>query len=136
MLWLTTTTDAVKDGPDAPWGHVPDLRRFWLTRQARQWRDNETFRLSNQPVSSCDGLHVTLYSFDAETLPVHSHFPHAVFGRQRTFAGHVFVAKLQGREIGEDLGEDGWAVWLDVPSEVLSLPVMSIPESAGDHHEQ
>lgn len=125
-LPLTTTTDGVKDNGDAPWGHIPDMRDFWKTPQGWQWRDFETFRLQNQPLSSCNGLYVLFYSFDSESLPIHSNFPEAIFERQRTFAGDTFVVKLQGNEIGEDLGEDGWAVWADVPSDILSLPVMKM----------
>lgn len=130
MLTLTTTTDSVQDGPDAPWGHIPDLRAFWPTRQAWIWRDYDTFRVEDQPpqspTSHCNGLYVVFYSFDAESLPLHSNFPEGVFGRERTFAGDAFVAKLQGREIGEDLGEDGWAAWIDVPEDILSIPVMKM----------
>lgn len=102
------------------------MRDFWKTPQGWQWRDFETFRLQNQPLSSCNGLYVLFYSFDSESLPIHSNFPEAIFERQRTFAGDTFVVKLQGNEIGEDLGEDGWAVWADVPSDILSLPVMKM----------
>ncbi|KAB5566955.1 hypothetical protein GE09DRAFT_751216 [Coniochaeta sp. 2T2.1] len=123
-LPLTTTTDGVKDSSAAPWGHIPDLRAFWRTPQAWAWRDFETFRLVNQRPSTCNGLYVVFYSFDSESLLVHSNFPVGVFGRERTFAGDVFVVKLQGREIGEDLGEDGWGVWEDVPGQVLGLEVM------------
>ena len=125
-LPLTTTTHGVKDGPDSSWGHVPDLRGFWRTEQAWQWRDFETFRLENQPIGSCNGLYVLFYSFDDESLRTHSNFPEAVFGRERTFAGDTFVVKLRGNEIGQDLGEDGWAVWVDVPSEILTFPIMAI----------
>jgi hypothetical protein len=59
-------------------------------------------------------------------LPEHNNFPEAIFGRQRAFAGDAFVVKLQGTQIGEDLGEDGWAAWIDVPEDILSLPVMRI----------
>lgn len=56
-LPLITTTHGVKDGPDASWGHSPDLRNFWQTPQAWAWRDCETFRLRNQPLEgSCNGL--------------------------------------------------------------------------------
>lgn len=124
LLSLTTTTDGVKDAGDSPWGHIPDMRSFWKAERAWKWRDFETFRLKNQPLSSCNGLYVLYFSFDKESLPVNTNFPVAVFGRERSFAGDAFVARLQGNEIGEDLGEDGWAAWRDVPSEVLSLPVM------------
>src|SRR5437016_3509494 len=63
VLSLTTTTDGVSDGPDSPWGHVPDLRGFWKTPRAWQWRDIETFRLEDQPLASCNGLYVLFYSF-------------------------------------------------------------------------
>ena len=125
-LPLTTTTHGVKDGPDSAWSHVPNLRGFWRTEQAWQWRDVETFRLENQPIGSCNGLYVLFYSFDDESLRMHSNFPEAVFGRERTFAGDAFGVKLQGNEVGQDLGEDGWAVWVDVPSEILNLPIMAI----------
>ncbi|KAI3323627.1 hypothetical protein HD806DRAFT_497381 [Xylariaceae sp. AK1471] len=126
MLSLTTTTDSVSDNNDCPWGHIPDFRDFWKTQQAWIWRDHETFRLQNQPFSSCNGLYVLYYSFDLESLPENNNFPEAIFARQRAFAGDAFVVKLQGTEIGEDLGDDGWAVWVDVPSDILSLPVMKI----------
>ncbi|TFK72644.1 hypothetical protein BDN72DRAFT_835953 [Pluteus cervinus] len=125
-LLLTTTTSGVEDGPDSFWGHIPDFREFWKTRQGWQWRDHETFRLENQPLSSCNGLYVLFYSFDDTSLPMHRNFPEAIYGRQRTFVGDAFVVKLQGNRLGEDLGEDGMAVWVDVPSDILSLPVMKI----------
>ncbi len=124
LLSLTTTTHGVSDGPDCCWGHVPDLREFWKTEQAWQWRDIETFRLEGQPLSSCDGLYVVFFSFDLESLPENGNFPRGVYGRERAFAGDAFVVKLKGNEIGSDLGEDGWAAWDDVPSDILSLPVM------------
>ena len=55
---------------------------------------------------------------------MHSSFPVGIFGRKRTFSGDVFMAKLQGSEIGEDLGPDGWAAWEDVSEDVLGLEVM------------
>jgi hypothetical protein len=102
------------------------MRGFWKTKRAWQWRDFETFRLQKQPISSCNGLYVLFYSFDLEALPENNNFPEAVFERERAFAGDAFVVKIQGNEIGEDLGEDGWAAWIDVPSEILSLPVMKM----------
>jgi hypothetical protein len=126
MLSLTTTCYGVSDGSDSPWGHIPDFRDFCGTQRAWEWRDFDIFRLENQRPSSCNGLYVVYYSFDLESLPENNNFPEALFGRQRAFAGDAFVFKLQGREIGEDLGEDGWAAWIDVPTEVLSLPVMRI----------
>jgi hypothetical protein len=126
MLSLTTTTHGVSDGPDSPWGHVPDLRDFWKTPRSWKWRDFETFRLENQPLSSCNGLYALFYSFDLESLPENSNFPEAIYGRQRTFAGDAFVVKLKGNEIGSDLGEDGWAAWDDVPSDILGLPAMKV----------
>ncbi|KAH8690846.1 hypothetical protein BGW36DRAFT_364399 [Talaromyces proteolyticus] len=125
-LSLTTTTHDVMDRGESPWGHIPDLRAFWKTEQAWQWRDFETFRLENQPLSGCNGLYVVFYSFDSESLPYHSNFPEGIFERERTFAGDTFVVKLQGNEIGDEQGEDGWAVWVDVPLNILSLPVMKI----------
>ncbi|KAI1770274.1 hypothetical protein F4818DRAFT_433565 [Hypoxylon cercidicola] len=126
LLSLTTTSHGVSDGPNSCWGHVPDLRYFWKTKQAWTWRDIDTFRLENQPLGSCNGLYVIFFSFDLESLPENRNFPEAVFERQRCFAGDAFVVKLKGNEIGSDLGEDGWAVWDDVPSDILSLPVMKM----------
>ena len=126
-LPLTTTTYGVKDGPDCFWRHIPDFRDFWKTPQAWRWRDYEIFTLKNQPLSSCNGLYVIFYSFDPE-LPTHSNFPEAI-GRYRTYDGDTFVVKLQGNELCEDFGEDGRAIWVDVPSGILSLPVMKIRES-------
>ena len=123
---LTTTTQGVKDGPDSFWGHIPDLRGFWKTPQAWQWRDIDTFRLVDQPISSCNGLYALFFSFDSESLPENRNFPEALYGRKRVFAGDAFVVKIQGNEIGEDLGEDGWAAWLNVPEDILNLPVMKI----------
>ena len=122
-LPLTTTTHGVMDGPDSFWGHVPDLRSFWKTEQAWRWRDIETFRLEHQPLAHCNGLYIVFYSYD-DKLPMHSNFPHGVYGRERTFCGDTFVVKIQGTEIGEDLGDDGWAAWVDVPSDILDLPIM------------
>ncbi|OIW30579.1 hypothetical protein CONLIGDRAFT_630545 [Coniochaeta ligniaria NRRL 30616] len=110
------------------------MRDYWMTEQGWQWRDFETFRLENQPLSRYNGLYVLFYSFDAESLPIHSHFPVGVFGRDRTFAGDAFVFKLQGNEIGQESGEDGWAVWVDVPPDILSLPVMRMPEPTQHNH--
>lgn len=126
VLSLTTTTHRVNEGPDSPWGHVPDLRGFWKTERAWQWLDIEIFRLENQLLSSCNGLYVLFYSFDLESLPENSNFPKAIFGRERAFAGDAFVVKLKGNEIGSDLREDGWAAWDDVHSDILSSPVMKI----------
>src|SRR2546421_12634411 len=78
----------------------------------------------NQPLASCNGLYVLFYPFDPDSLSQHYNFLEAVYGRQRTFTGDAFVVKLKGNEIGSDLGEDGWAVWDDVPWGILSLPVM------------
>ncbi|OTB03056.1 hypothetical protein M426DRAFT_322084 [Hypoxylon sp. CI-4A] len=75
LLSLTTTSDGVSDGPDSPWGHVPDARGFWKTKQAWIWRDYETFRLTNQPLKSCNGLFVVFFSFDLESLPENTNFP-------------------------------------------------------------
>ncbi|EED15741.1 hypothetical protein TSTA_051780 [Talaromyces stipitatus ATCC 10500] len=111
LVSLTTTTDDVRDGLDGSWGHVPDLREFWKTARAWQWRDIETFRLENQPISNCNGFYVLFYSFDLESLPENRNFPKAIFGRERAFAGDAFVVKLKGNEIGHDMGDDGWAAW-------------------------
>ena len=124
LLSLTTTTHGVSDGPDCCWGHVPDLRSFWGTKRAWQWRDIDTFKLERQPLRSCDGLYVVFFSFDLEALPENRNFSKGVFERERAFAGDAFVVKLKGNEIGSDLGDDGWAAWDDVPSDILSLPVM------------
>lgn len=126
MLSLTTTTDGVSDGHDACWGHIPDLRAFWKTRQAWMWRDIETFRLENQPIADCNGLYVIYFSFDLESLPLNHNFPIGLTGRERAFAGDAFVVKIQGTQIGEDLGEDGWAAWIDVPLDIMDLPVIKI----------
>ncbi|MCJ1323994.1 hypothetical protein MMC10_000656 [Thelotrema lepadinum] len=126
LLSLTTTTRGVSDGPDSPWGHVPDLQEFWKTPRAWQWRDIDTFRLEKQPLGSCNGLCVLFFSFDLESLPENNNFPEAIFGRQRAFAGDAFVVKLKGNEIGDDLGEDGWALWDNMPSNILDLPIMNI----------
>ncbi|KAM0804510.1 hypothetical protein BDR22DRAFT_800069 [Usnea florida] len=124
LLPLTTTTHTVSDGPDCCWGHVPDLRAFWKTERAWQWRDIDTFKLEGQPLGCCNGLYVVFFSFDLNSLPENGNFPRGVYGRERAFAGDAFVVKLKGDEIGSDLGEDGWAAWDDVPAEFLSLPVM------------
>ncbi|KAK3332984.1 hypothetical protein B0T19DRAFT_483118 [Cercophora scortea] len=127
LLPLTTTSSiASSGGPDAPWGHVPDLRAFWKTPQAWQWRDIDIFRLENQPISSCNGLYVVFFSFDLGALPENNNFPQRLFGRRRAFAGDAFIVRLKGGQIGEEAGEDGWAVWVDVPEEVLGLPVMDM----------
>ncbi|KAK4232865.1 hypothetical protein C8A03DRAFT_39482 [Achaetomium macrosporum] len=126
LLSLTTTTHDVSNGPDSPWGHVPDLREFWKTEAAWRQRDIETFRLENQPRSHCNGLYVLFFSFDLESLPANTNFPRGLTGRERTFAGDAFVVKLKGNEIGSELGDDGWAAWDDVPSDILDLPVMQI----------
>lgn len=81
---------------------------------------------ADDKTSCCVGLYVVIYSFDEESLPTHSNFPEAVFGRPRVFAGDAFVVRLQGNEIGEDLGQDGWAVWRDVSPELLRLSVMAM----------
>lgn len=128
LLSLTTTADGVLSGggPDCCWGHVPDLRDYWKTKQAWLWRDIDTFRLEKQPLSHCNGLYVVFFSYDLESLPENNNFPKGVFGRERAFAGDAFVVKIQGNEIGEDLGEDGWAAWIDVPEDILSLPIMKM----------
>ncbi|KAI0146283.1 hypothetical protein GGR57DRAFT_506578 [Xylariaceae sp. FL1272] len=126
LVSLTTTTDDLENGVYAVWGHVPDLRLFWETARAWQWRDVETFRLENQPISSCDGLYALFYSFDLESLPENRHFPEAVFGRERAFAGDAFVVKLKSDDAGYCAGDDGWAVWESVPSDILSLPVLAM----------
>ncbi|KAI1734980.1 hypothetical protein F4680DRAFT_317284 [Xylaria scruposa] len=126
LITLATTTEGVMDGPDGAWGHIPDFRGFCKTQRAWLWRDCETFRLENQPNSKCNGLYVTFYSWDLESLPENTNFPTQLYGRERCFAGDAFVFKLKGNEIGEDLGEDGWAAWDNVHSEILSLPVMEI----------
>ncbi|KAI1122322.1 hypothetical protein F5Y10DRAFT_254382 [Nemania abortiva] len=126
LITLATTTEGVKDGPDSSWGHIPDFRGFCRTRRAWQWRDFDTFRLEHQPDSKCNGLYVTFYSFDLDSLPENTNFPTQLYGRERCFAGDAFVFKLKGNEIGSDLGEDGWAAWDNVHPEILSLPVMEI----------
>ncbi|KAI1259090.1 hypothetical protein F5Y18DRAFT_411117 [Xylariaceae sp. FL1019] len=126
LITLPTTTEGVKDGRDYAWGHIPDFRGFCRTRKAWQWRDFDTFRLENQPESKCNGLYVTFYSFDLETLPENRNFPTRLYGRERCFAGDAFVVKLKGNEIGSDLGEDGWAAWENVHPDILSLPVMEM----------
>ncbi|CAK7207245.1 hypothetical protein SEUCBS139899_010055 [Sporothrix eucalyptigena] len=120
LVQLTTTTDSVKDsGVDGFWGHVPDLRVYWKTERAWIWRDIDTFRFDN-------GLYIVYFSFDLEALPSNTNFPVGPFGRERAFAGDAFVVRIQGTQIGEDLGEDGWAVWEDVPSDILELPIMNM----------
>ncbi|KAI1956349.1 hypothetical protein LOZ58_006426 [Ophidiomyces ophidiicola] len=126
LLSLTTTTYGVHDGGDCCWGHIPDLRGFWETTRAWQWRDFETFHLDRQPLGSCNGLYVLFYSFDLETLPENNNFPPEIFGRERVFAGDAFVVKLKGDDIKSDLGDDGWAAWDDVPLDILTLPIMKI----------
>lgn len=55
LVPLTTTTYNLREGLDGAWAHVPDLREFWKTPRAWQWRDVETFNLEKQPTSSCNG---------------------------------------------------------------------------------
>ncbi|KAL1845031.1 hypothetical protein VTK73DRAFT_1309 [Phialemonium thermophilum] len=124
LLSLTTTTHGVADGPDSPWGHIPDLRPFWGTPRAWEWRHFETFRLADQTLEDCDGLYVLFFSFDVPSLPENRNFPASISVEQRTFAGDAFVARLRGTEIGEDLGQDGWAAWIDVSLDILKLPIM------------
>lgn len=127
LVTLTTTTYDVREGLDGAWGHVPDLRKFWKNdARAWQWRDVETFRLDHQPIGGCDGLYVLFYSFDLETLGDNTNFPPKLFGRERAFAGDAFIVRLKSDEAGHVAGDDGWAVWESVPSEILSLPVMAI----------
>ncbi|KAK4179489.1 hypothetical protein QBC36DRAFT_74568 [Triangularia setosa] len=126
LLTVTTTTQGVNSGPDACWGHVPDLRSYWKTNQGWLWRDSETFRLENQPIASCNGLYVLFYSFDVDNLPQNDRFPEAIYGRRRCFSGDAFVFRIQGDEIGKDLGEDGWAAWQNVPEDILGLDIMKI----------
>lgn len=127
LVTLTTTTYDIRDGLDGCWGHVPDLREFWKTSQAWQWRDIETFRLENQSISSCNGLYVLFYSFDLESLPENSNFPEAIFGRQRSFAGDAFIVRLKSNNDGHEVkDDDGWAVWENVPSDILSLPILAM----------
>jgi hypothetical protein len=134
---LTTMIPSADGHADCAWGHVPDLRSFWKTEQPWPWslskpdpawqkRDFCIFRMDHQPLSSCNGLYVVFFSYDTATLPQHSYFPEAIFQRRLRLAGDTFVVKLQGTEIGEDLGKDGFAAWLDVPEEILTLPVMKI----------
>ncbi|VBB77201.1 Putative protein of unknown function [Podospora comata] len=130
LLTITTTTHGVETGPDACWGHIPDLRPYWKTEQGWQWRDIETFRLENQPLASCNGLYILFYSFDLDNLPKNERFPEAIFGRTRCFAGDAFVFKIQGNEIGEDLGEDGWAAWQNVSKDILNLDIMKLSQSS------
>ncbi|KAK0670015.1 hypothetical protein QBC41DRAFT_98600 [Cercophora samala] len=123
---LNVTTTTVETGPDACWGHVPDLRPYWKTEQGWQWRDIETFHLENQPIASCNGLYILFYSFDLDNLPKNERFPEAIYGRTRCFAGDAFVFKIQGNAIGEELDQDGWAAWQDVAEDILSLNVMRL----------
>ncbi|KAH6849891.1 hypothetical protein B0I37DRAFT_99943 [Chaetomium sp. MPI-CAGE-AT-0009] len=102
LLPLTTTTHDVSNGPDSPWGYVPNLRQFWKTERAWQQRDFETFRLEKQPQSHCNGLCVVFFSFDLESLPRNSNFPRGATEGERAFAGDAFVFKLRGDEIGFD----------------------------------
>jgi hypothetical protein len=95
-------------------------------------RDVETFKLENQPVEGCNGLYALFYSFDLHRLPENRNFPEAVYGRERCFAGDAFVVKLKGNELESAVGEDGWAVWEDVPPEILTLPVMKMGSSRVD----
>ncbi|KAK4138390.1 hypothetical protein BT67DRAFT_8088 [Trichocladium antarcticum] len=132
LLPLTTTARGVAGGPDASFGHVPDLRAWWGTKRAWRWRDVETFRLERQPLPRCDGLYVLFYSFDLDALPENVSFPQAVYGRERYFAGDAFAVKLKGDELNSAVGEDGWAVWDDVPAEILSLPVMRMGPLRGE----
>ena len=126
LLSLTTTNVDVPENVDCTLGHAPDLRAFWKTPRAWQWRGIETFRLEKQPLSHCNGLYVLYYSFDTEALPMHNNFPEQILKRQRTLCGDSFVVRLKGNEIGEEQGEDGWATWIDVPEDILSLPIMEI----------
>lgn len=126
IIWIKTTTDGVSIGADCAWGHIPDMREYWQTEQAWIWRDADIFRLENQPLPHCNGVYVTYSSYDVESLPVNHNFPVGVYGRERAFAGDAFVFKLKGTRIGEDLGDDGWAAWIDVPSDILDLPIMKM----------
>lgn len=126
IISIKTTTDGVVIGADSPWGHIPDMRKYWQTEQAWLWRDVDTFRLENQPLPHCNGLYVTYSSYDLESLPVNTNFPVGIYGRERAFAGDAFVFKLKGTQIGEELGEDGWVAWIDVPSDIMDLPVMKM----------
>ena len=38
----------------------------------------------------------------------------------------LFVAKLRLGGIGEDAGDDRWAAWDEMPSDILSLPVKKV----------
>ncbi len=79
--------------------------------------------MESQSFGDCNGLYVIFFSFDG-SLPENKNFPIGLTGKERVFAGDVFVVRLQGTQIGEDLGEDGWAVWLDVPTEFMNWPAM------------
>lgn len=135
MLSLTTTTYGVKDGPDSFWKHIPDFRDFWKTPQAWRRRDSRVFIFKDQPLSSCNGVYALFYSFDDESLPIHSlsNLPEVIYGGQQLIAGDAFFVKLQGNELGEDVGEDDRAIWIDVPSDILSMPVMKMKTYESTH---
>lgn len=121
LVPLTTTLD-VLEGVDGFWGHVPDLREFWKPARAWQRRDVESFTLENQPIGSCNGRYILFYSFDLESLPENNNFPKGIFGRERAFAGDAFVVKMDNTSY--ETG--GWAAWESVPSDILSVPVMTM----------
>ena len=108
--------------------HHLDKEEEGVQAGSRQCDDDDDDRDKDEENKNncCVGLYVLCYSFDQGSLPVHSNFPEGVFGRPRKLAGDAFVFRLQGNEIGEELGDDSWAVWRDVSVEMLSLGIMAM----------
>jgi hypothetical protein len=121
LLPLTTTSTGVHNGPDCFLFHVPDLRTFWKTPRAWEWRDLDQTILENQPNKNCNGVYMKFFSFCLDDLPENRSVPTCFCRVNALAAGDVFIVKLAPQECDEH----GWAVYEDIPADFLELPCIT-----------
>lgn len=121
LLPLTTTSAGVHDGPDCFLFHIPDLRTFWKTPRAWEWRDLDQTTIMNQPDKNCNGVYIKFFSFSLEDLPENSSVPVCFCRVNALAAGDVFIVKLAP----QGCDERGWAVYEDIPTDFLTMPCMT-----------
>jgi hypothetical protein len=99
---LSLTTTSVSDNVDIFLFHVPDLRQYWKTEKAWDYRDLQRFELQQQYHSSCNGVCYAYISFSIDDLPENSSVPAWIDGgRCRRYWGDVFLVKMAPHEYGE-----------------------------------
>jgi hypothetical protein len=113
---VSLTTTSVSGNTDAFLFHSPDLRQYWKTKRAWQFRDLQRIDLENQGRSSCNGIYYAFYSFAIDDLPENTFVPDWMRNRHN-YWGDVFLVKMAPHEYGQY----GWAAYEDISPDFLQL---------------